>query len=262
MFLFVCRAPAIASYTSTSDTSGFLVINPPNVTQIVLDYQVTATPLGQSNQSLVLTFTCNSALNCPLTGLSPGTQYNVSVSAQLGASTGNSKGTLGEGGLSPPSTGVFLGTATVGAPTLTGVFATGATAAVASGTAPTIGGPWVTYTFTAAVVGGSGSVVCVNQAPTCGFTGLAGGATYSVTIVASTISSTNSVQSNAIIFTTPSPRWAAAVSQPWRQRPCAALLGCTPCALPCSRLSTAPAQGCRAFCSAQHLQTRLFIPAC
>ena len=216
----MCRAPAIASFTSTSDTSGFLVINPPNVDQTVLDYVVTATPLGQSNQLLVLTYTCDTALYCPLTALSPGTQYNVTVSAQLGASTGSSKGTLDEGGLSPPSTGVFLGTATVGAPTLTDVLATGATAAVASGTAPSTGGPWVTYTFTAAVVGGSGSIACVNEAPTCDFTGLADGATYSVSVLAATSSSTNSLPSNAIIFTTPSPRWAAAVPRPWRHAQC------------------------------------------
>ena len=186
-------APSIAGAFATSPTTGTVTLNPPKNASVPVNfYTLSVAPTGSSSE---LQVNCTDPTNCQLTGLTPSITYTVTATA-----------TLTDGTTTPHSAPATLVMPALSAPTLLSAVATGPTAATASASPPSTGGPWASYTFTATVVGGSANVTCISASPTCTFTGLVPGSTYSVSVTAADGSGNPSPTSNTLILTTASLR--------------------------------------------------------
>ena len=190
---FACSAPSIAGAFATSPTTATVTLNPSQDTSAPVNfYTLSAAPTGSSSE---LQVNCTDPTNCQLTGLTPSVTYTVTATA-----------TLTDGSTTSQSAPATLVMPALSAPTLLSAVATGPTAATATASAPSTGGPWASYTFTATVVGVSANVTCVSASPTCTFTGLVPGSTYTVSVTAADGSGNPSPTSNTLILSTPAAR--------------------------------------------------------
>ena len=86
------------------------------------------------------------------------------------------------------------------------VHPTGPTSALLSATAPSVGGPFISYTFTATPVGGGPAVVVTCASPTdCPVTGLKPGVSYDVAVTAMTLLRSPTPPSTPLPLTMPVP---------------------------------------------------------
>lgn len=179
----------MASTIPTSSKTASLTATPPKGSSPFASYTFTAVPNGGGAP---ITVTCPSPTNCPMTGLAPGTSYDVFVVAATAAGT-----------KTPASAPLGLTMPAATAPALTSAAAAGPTQGTATATAPTTGGPWTSYTFTATPIGGGAPIVVTSATPSATFNGLKPGTGYTVSVVASGPDGP-SPASNTMDFSTPS----------------------------------------------------------
>jgi hypothetical protein len=79
--LLRCRSPVIAAADPTSPTTASVLLNPPTSGGPVTSYNVQLCPAAGNERCV--TATCPK-VNCPITGLTPGTIYHVSAVAVVG----------------------------------------------------------------------------------------------------------------------------------------------------------------------------------
>ena len=183
----------MVSGVPVSPTAADLVANAPSMGGPFVTFLFTATPQGGGKR---VQTTCPIS-TCSMKGLEPGAKYDVHViaSSDTGATT-------------PPSAAAYMAMPALAAPTLLTADASGPTQGIATGVAPTSGGPWSSYTFTASRLDSSGSqLVAASATPTVTLNGLAPSSQYSVVVVANG-SNGPSPKSNRLIISTPSLKYA------------------------------------------------------
>lgn len=178
---------------TTTPTTALLSANPPSMGGPFASYTFTATPVGGGAP---VTVTCLTMKNCPMPGLTPGAVYDVTVAATTAAGT-----------TTPPSAPMQMAMPPPPAPALVSADATGPTQGFATANAPTSGGPWSNYTFTAIPVGGGAPVVVTSATPYATFNSLQPRTQYTVSVVANGLKGATTA-SNTLPLETPALRYA------------------------------------------------------
>lgn len=181
-------SPIVVDAVPTSPTSATVLLNPPAGSTAPVDsYIVTLCPAGST--SGCVTQTCLSA-SCPVTGLVPGTSYDVTAVAVIGGQT------------TPVSNTAALAMPPAGAPALVSADDTSSTTASVTARPPPGTTP-ISYTFTAVPLDGGAPVVVTSTRLTAALAGLDPATQYEVTVTARLPDGTVTAASEPLAFVTP-----------------------------------------------------------
>lgn len=179
--------PAITDARAAGPSDADVVLTPPPGT-LPDSYTVVLCPRPAGSAPCV-TQTCPTA-SCPVSGLQPGTGYDVTATASV------------DGVDTPASNSATLTTPAADAPVLTAADDTSSSTGFAEGAAPP-GAAFTQYTFAARPLAGGAVVVIISATPSVVFTGLLPATQYEVSLVGTLPDGSSVPAPNTISFVTP-----------------------------------------------------------